>query len=161
MADIYATQADLEIAVGGAKRLLQLADFGRTEDINNAAVQSVIQGWLADGARMVRQRALVKHDAETLANLDADSAVQVRDWNASMSARTAYERGSGGLAMPEQLGARAARADRELAELARGEIRLARVSGGTATAINQIVGVIDFDASSQGVSIAGFRRGFR
>jgi hypothetical protein len=157
----YCDQGDLEIAVGGAARLLQLADYGSTGDINNADVQATIAGWLEDEAATVRSKAEIKHDPETLANMDEASLRKLKDANATLSARTAYEKGAGGLAMPTQLEARAARVDKYLDELATGRARLGRVSGGTAAAINQPAKIVDYDSSKTGISIDAFKLGFR
>ena len=158
----FCTQGDLEIAVGGAARLLQLADFNRTGNISDAAVQAVIQGWLDEGASRILQTASVKHDPETLANLDAPSLVQCRRWNKVFSGRLAYRDGAGGLAMPEQLADGAREADEDLVKLADGRQRLARVAGGIAAGINQPVGLVDHDPHGRHVSVRGFKRsGFR
>lgn len=157
----FASQADLEVAVGGANYLLELADFNGTGNIADAGVQSVIAGWLLDGAAEVRSHAEVKHDPETLANLDAGSLRRLIDANAVLSARVAHEKGSGGREMPAALRDRADRVDRFLVDLAEGRQRLGRVSGGKAAAINQPVGIVDFDPCQTGVSVGAFKLGFR
>lgn len=152
-----ATQADLELAVGGAKELKQLSD----PDDTGAVVASLVLDYLETGAAEVRSAAEVKHDPETLAALDTPSQRRLRDANAALSARTAYVKGGKGLAMPEHVGLAAERADKFLDQLARGERRLGRVSGGLVAAINQPAGVVDHDPNGAGVSVAGFKRGFR
>ena len=157
----YCTQADLEVAVGGAARLLQLADFNQTGNINDAGVQSIISGWLEDEAATIRTKTEVKHDPETLANLDTPSLRKLNDANATLSARTAYEKGAGGFGLPEHLGNRAVRIEKFLDDLAAGSARLGRASGGTVPALNQPVGVVDYDPQGCGVSVTGFKQGFR
>ena len=149
--------ANLEVALGGAAILAQLADPGRSGQIDD----DIVTDYLESGAAEIRSASEVKHDPEVLANLDADSLRRLRDANASLSARIAYEKGGLGLAMPDHVRDRAERAERFLDQLAKGERRLGRVSGGTAAAINQPVGVVSFDPEASGVSIDGFKRGFR
>lgn len=153
----YCTEADLEIAVGGAKILAQLADPSGVGQPSAA----VIQDYLESGAAEIRSAAEIKHDPETLANLDSDSLRRLRDANAALSARVAYTKGGLGLAMPEHVAGAADRADRFGDQLAKGERRLGRVMGGTAAAINQPAKVVDYDSTASKVSIAGFKRGFR
>lgn len=153
----YCSQGDLEIAVGGAKQLRQLAD----PDNTGTALESRINDYLEAGAGEVRSAAEIKHDPETLANLDADSLRRVRDANAALSARHAYTKGGRGLAMPEFVAAAADRADTFLDLLAKGLRRLGRVSGGKVAAINQPSGTVDFDSGGHGVSVSGFKKGFR
>lgn len=152
-----AAQSDLERAVGGARELRQLADPNSTGTADAATVQD----YLDAGAAEVRSATEIKHDPETLANLDTPSQRRLKDANAALSARVAYVRGGRGLAMPEQVAAAADRADQFLDQLARGERRLGRVANGKVAAINQPVGVVDFDRLGGGVSILGFKRGFR
>jgi hypothetical protein len=78
-----------------------------------------------------------------------------------MSARIAYLEGSRGQAIPDRINEQVERVERYVDEIRTGERRLGRVAGGTAAAINQPIGVVDFDPLGSGVSIAGFRRGFR
>ncbi len=153
----FCSKADLELAVGGARELRQLAD----PDNTGTAVESLIDDYIETGAAEVRSAAEIKHEPETLANLDADSLRRCRDANAALSARTAYTKGGRGLAMPEFVSAAADRADDYLDQLAKGLRRLGRVSGGTVAALSQPAKVVDFDTTASGLSIAGFRRGFR
>lgn len=157
----YCTRADLENAVGGAARLRQLADFNRTDNPNDAAVVATISGWLEDEAATIRSKVEVKHDPETLANLDAASRRKLADANATLSARTAHEKGSGGLETPDKLERRAERIEKWLDDLAEGRARLGRAAGGVVAAINQPVGVVAPDPLGVKVSVTGFRRGFR
>jgi hypothetical protein len=157
----FCTRSDLEIAVGGAKYLLQLADRNKTGNPNDANVVSTINGWLDEGASRILQKASIKHEPEVLANLDAASLVQCRRWNKALAGRLAYRDGAAGLAMPEQLADGAREADEDLVQLAEGKIRLARVAGGKAAALGQPVGVVDYDPLAKGLSIAGLKLGFR
>ena len=157
----YCTQADLEVAVGGAENLLQLADFNRSGDITDPGVVAVLSGWMEDEAATIRSKAEVKHSAETLANLDTPSLRKLNDANATLAARTAFEKGAVGQAMPDHLAQRAARIDKYLDDLATGMATLGRASGGGFPALNQPVGVVDYDPQGCGVSITGFKQGFR
>lgn len=153
----FCSKAELELAVGGAVKLRQLAD----PDNTGTAVDAIVDDYLETGAAEVRSAAEIKHDPEVLKSLDADSLRRCRDANAALSARTAYVKGGHGQAMPPFVEAAAERADDFLDMLAKGLRRLGRVSGGKSAAINQPCGVVDPDALGSGVSIAGFRRGFR
>lgn len=158
----FATQADLEVAVGGPKKLLQLADFGGVGSLADSGVQAIIVSWLDLGAARVRAAVEVKHEPEVIAALDAESRTLLRGWNADLSARVAYERGTGGQGMPESVGDRAERAERDLDRVAAGSLRLGRSSGGTAAGINQPAGVIDHDPKGTAMSVRGMRySGFR
>jgi phage gp36-like protein len=157
----YASQADLEIALGGAKKLLQLADYDGTGDLNNANVQANIIDWLEAEAATVRSKTEIKHEPETLASLDSGSLRKLRDVNAALSARAAHEKGAGGMQMPPHIAERAQRAEKFLEDLAAGTARLGRAVNGTAAAVNQPAKVVDFDPRGSGISIAGFKRGFR
>lgn len=153
----FCDQADLEIAVGGAAELVQLADPNRQGFADPARVID----YLETGAAEVRSAAEIKHDPEVLANLDADSLRRCRDANAALSARTAYVKGGKGLAVPVHVAEAADRAEAFLDKLANGQRRLGRAAGQAAAAINQPAGVVDFDSLGGGVSVAGFKRGFR
>lgn len=157
MAEAYCTQADLEIAVGGAAVLRELADPNET----GSASSTIVDDYLESGAAEVRTAVEVKHDPETIANLDDGSLRRLRDANAALSARIAYTKGGQGNAMPQWVEAAAVRAEEFLDKLATGQRRLGRVADGTEAAINQPAGVVDFDEESSGISVSGFRRGFR
>lgn len=157
MAIPYCTQGDLEVALGGARILRELADPNRTGNPDAGTVQD----YLESGAVEVRSAVEIRHDPETIAAMDADSVRRLRDANAALSARIAYEKGGLGMAMPEWVRERADRNDQFLTQLARGERRLGRVSGGQVAAINQPIGLVDFDTDATGISVAGFKKGFR
>jgi hypothetical protein len=152
-----AMPADLERALGGADVLVMLADPART----GAADEEIVWAFLNAGAAEVRERVEVKHDPETLANLDATSAQRLTDANSALSARVAWERGARGQAVPDHVESAAARAETWLTDLATGLRRLGRSKGGTPAALGQPVGVVDFDPLASGISVAGFKRGFR
>lgn len=166
----YAQQADLEIALGGAAVLVQLADFNK----DGVADANVVADYLEGGAAEVRSAAEVKHDPETLANLDTPSLKRLIDANAGLSARIAYEKGGRGMAMPDWVRDRAERQDRFVERLARGEARLGRVAGSAGAVTTQAsdTGVVDQDPNGDGgtyrsgapasrISVAGLMRGFR
>lgn len=169
MADeYYCSQADLELAVGGAALLVQLSDPGKT----GQAQPSIVANYLMGGAAEIRTAVEVKHDPEVIANLDEPSLRRLIDANAALSARIAYEKGGKGMAMPDYVEKAAERADRFLDQLGKGERRLGRVAGSTAAAVSQAtgIGLVDYDktataaldpSKAAGVSIAGFKRGFR
>src|ERR1051326_1409074 len=153
----FCTQADLEIALGGAAILTQLADPDRIGSPDEA----IVEGFIEDGAAEIRSVFEKKHDPEILDNLDNDSLRLLRNINSKLSARLAYERGGMGQAMPDHIKEAASRADSMCAEIGNGTRRLGRASGGKVAAINQNPGVVNFDEGGHGVSIEGFSRGFR
>ena len=65
------TIAELEVFLGGAHVLRTLSDPNRTGQTD----RTIAQSYILSGAGMVRRRAEVKHDPETLASLDAESAL--------------------------------------------------------------------------------------
>jgi phage gp36-like protein len=164
----YCTQADLEIAVGGAQVLKQLADPNRS----GTTQLSIVVDYLEDGAGEIRAATEIKHDPETLANLDPVSLRRLQDSNTALSARIAYEKGGRGMAMPDYVRERAERADKFLDDLAKGLRRLGRVAGGTVAALSQPVGTVDHDPNGDGgedangaptnkITVAGLMQGFR
>jgi hypothetical protein len=158
MAIPYCTQVDLEIAVGGAAVLRQLADPNRTGVVQPA----IVTDYLESGAAELRSAVEVKHDPETIANLDQDSLRRLRDANAAISARIAYSKGGLGQAMPEYVRDAAERAEKFADQLAIGQRRLGRVAGGTGAPINQPATIVDFDPGGHGISVTGFaKNGFR
>jgi hypothetical protein len=154
---VFCTAGDLEIAVGGADVLRQLADPQRNGAPDAARVTDSIER----GAAELRSATEVKHDPETLKALDTDSLRLLRDINAALSAECAYINGGRGHAMPPWVLERSGWARGMLDRLARGERRLGRVDGGTAAPINQPVGIVNFDPGGTGISIDAFKRGFR
>lgn len=151
----YCMQADLEIALGGADVLLQLADPNGLGVLDI----SIVEDYLESGAAEVRSAVEIKHDPETIANLDSDATRRLRDANASLSARIAYEKGSKGMAMPDRVRERADRTDRWLDLLAEGKRRLGRVAGGATAAINQPAQTVNFDPHNHKTSISSFKKG--
>ncbi len=137
--------------------LRQLAD---PSDLGYADA-AIVDDYLEDGAAQVRSAVEIKHDPETIDNLDTPSLKRLIDANAALSARTAYEKGGKGVAMPEWVRERAERTDRFLDDLAKGTRRLGRTAGGTAAALSQPVGVVDHDEDGSGISVTGFKKGFR
>lgn len=170
MADeAYAAQSDLERALGGAAVLVQLADPNKTGNVDSNTVTDLLN----DGAAELRSAVEVKHDPEVIANLDTASRRLLAKTNAALSARIAYERGSKGLAMPDNVARAAERADKFCDQLASGERRLARVAGGKVAAVSQAAddGIVDHDplttakidtvTTPPSISIAQFKLGFR
>ncbi len=153
----FATQSDLELALGGADVLRQLAD----RDQDGVADPEVVEDFLESGAALVRRKLELKHEPETIANLDAGSLRLLRDCNKWLSARVAYLEGVRGQAMPPHVEAQAERMDQVVTEIGTGEARLGRVAGAPAAAMSQPVGMLDYDPLGIKVSITGFRRGFR
>lgn len=153
----FCDQTALEYALGGASVLRELADL----DGDGTADAAVVTDYLDSGAAEVRAAAEIKHEPETLAALDAPSLRRLADVNAALSARAAYLKGGRGNAMPQFVAEAAARADTFLDQLARGERRLGRVSGGTTAAIGQPIELVDPDENAEGFSIAGLKLGFR
>lgn len=151
------TQADLELAVGGARELRQLAD----PDGTGSPVASIVADYIDTATAQVRSAIEVKHDPEALAAMDTPSQRLLKDLASALAARTAYVKGGRGMAMPEYVEAAADRADETLDRIAKGLRRLGRVSGGTAAAINQPAASVDHDELGAGMSVAGFKKGFR
>lgn len=163
MPNSYATQADLEVALGGPAKLRELADLQQTGDLASASAQAAVTDYLETGAARVRAAVEVKHDPETVAVLDAASLRLLVAWNADLSARVAWEKGGAGHVLPKPVEDRADRAERDLDRLAAGTLRLGRVSGGAAAGINQPAsGKVDYDRSGLATSVKGLRdSGFR
>jgi hypothetical protein len=153
----YCSQSDLEIALGSAAVLVELADPNGT----GAADSGIVTDYLESGAALVRSVVEVRYDPETISNLDADSLRLLRDCNKWLSARIAWLEGGRGQDIPKRIGEQAERIERVVDEIRTGERRLGRVAGGTQSAINQPVGIVNFDPLATGISIAGFKRGFR
>lgn len=154
----FCNQADLEIALGGAAELVQLAD----RDQDGVADLSVVTDYLESGAAVVRAAVEVKHEPETIAALDADSLRHLRDLNKWWSAAIAWLEGSKNQAMPERLREQREWVQQELDRIRTGERRLGRVAGGKAAALGQFVGNVDHDPCRTGVSVASLRKfGFR
>lgn len=149
----YASQADLEIALGGAAQLVQLADPSST----GSADPAIVEDYLESPAAQIRSIIEVKYEPETIANLDADSQRLLRDINKWLSARVAWIEGGRGQAIPEHVDRQADKVEGWLTEIKTGERRLGRVAGGRAPALTQPVGVVDHDSRSTGVSIQAFR----
>lgn len=146
MAISYCSQGDLEIAVGGADVLRKLSDPTRL----GQPAANIITDYLETGATRVRAAIEVKHDPETIANLSQNSLRLLKDLNAALSARTAYIKGGQGVAMPEWVDDAAKRADHDLDLIIDGKLRLGRVAGDTAAAINGPVQIVDPDPLNDG-----------
>ena len=153
----FCSQSDLEIAVGGADVLRQLADPSGTGTADSATVTDYLEG----PAGKIRSAIEIKHDPETIATLDAGTLRTLRDCNKWLSAEVAWLEGARGQGMPQHIAARAAQEREWLSLVADGHRRLGRVAGKPGPALNQPAGVIDFDSLGTGVSVAGFKRGFR
>ena len=154
----YCSAADLEVALGGAAVLVQLADPGQT----GTADAGIVQDYLESGAAEIRPFVEVKHEPETIANLDSDSLRRLRDANAALSARIAWEKGGMGQAMPQTVTNRAERTEQFCRDLSMGVQRLGRVAGGTQASLGQNVQVVDSDPYGHGTTVASYRsNGFR
>ena len=150
------TIADLERYLGGAHVLRALCDPNRTGQIDPAIAQSYVEAGVAE----TRERVEVKHAPETIESLDTVSTQRVRDAALACAARIAYERGAQGQAMPPKVAEAAQRADTWLTDLAEGTRRLGRGAGGKVAALNQPAKIVDPDPKGEGISRAGFARGF-
>lgn len=154
MPNSYAAQTDLEVALGGASVLVDLADYDR----DGVADASVVTDYLESGAAEVRTAVEVKHDPETVAALDSASLRRLVDANAALSARIAWEKGGKGMAMPSWVRDRAERTDRFLDALAKGERRLGRVAGGTQAAINQPAKQVEYGLETDDNNVRTIKR---
>ena len=150
------TVAELERFLGGAHVLRSLTDPNRTGQTDPATAQSYLDAGVAE----TRERVEVKHDPETIESLDAPSTQRLRDAALACAARIAYERGAQGQAMPPKVASAAERADAWLMDLAEGKRRLGRSAGGKVAALNQPAKIVDPDPNGQGISRAGFAKGF-
>jgi phage gp36-like protein len=158
MADLtYCTQTDLEIALGGALVLVQLADPNNT----GTADEDVVTDYLESGAAIVRASVNKKFTPESIENLDAASRRLLRDCNKWLSAQIAWLEGGRGEAVPQRVADQAERVREMVDRISTGELTLAVVSGGTQPALSQPIGVMSYDPLGCGISIAGFKRGFR
>jgi hypothetical protein len=138
--------------------LRQLADPNRTGVVQ----PDIVIDYLESGAAELRTAVEVKHDPETIANLDPDSLRRLRDANAAISARIAYTKGGLGQAMPDHVRESAERSEKFADQLAIGQRRLGRVAGGTGAPINQPATVVDYDPGGHAISITAFtKNGFR
>jgi hypothetical protein len=166
----YCDQTALEIALGGARVLTQLADL----DGDGVADAAVVTDYLESGAAELRTAVEVKHDPETIAALDTTSLRRLSDANAALSARVAWEKGGKGAAMPQWTRERADRADKFADDLAHGRRRLGRAAGqpGAVTTQASNTGVVDPDPNGDGgtnrngvaqkrITMAGLLKGFR
>ena len=158
MADLtYCSQADLEIALGGAATLRQLSD----PDNTGTALTAMVTDFLESGAALVRAAISIKYTPESVENLDAASRRLLRDCNKWLSAEIAWLEGGRGQAVPNRVAEQADRTRDVLDRIAKGGLTFARVSGGTEPALAQVAGPLDFDPLGLGISVAGFKRGFR
>ena len=157
MPTAFCTQADLEIAMGGAANLLEVSDPTKTGQIQT----TIVTDYLETGAAEVRSITEVRMDPETLAQMDTDAMRLFIGANAALSARIAYEKGGLGQSMPEFVRENAERQERMLQQFRDGQRRIGRASGSKIPAINQNPGVVDYDKTGSGISITGFRKGFR
>lgn len=149
----FATQADLEIALGGAASLAELS----TPDGQLSADPATVDDYLESAAGQIRSVIEVKYEPETIANLDADSHRILRDINKWLSARIAWLEGGRGQAIPPYIEAQAEKCETWLMEIRTGERRLGRVVGGRSAALAQPIGVVDHDKYGTGVSITAFK----
>ena len=149
----FATTSDLEIALGGASQLVQLADY----DKDGTADSAVVTDFLESQAGEIRSVIEVKYEPEAIAALDAASSRLLRDINKWKSARQAWLEGGRGQAVPARVQQEADRSDQMLMEIRTGERRLGRVAGGGAPALAQPIGVVDHDSDGSRVSIQAFR----
>lgn len=149
----FCNVSDLEIALGGAAQLAQLA----TPEGQIAADPAIVDDYLESGAGQIRSVIEVKYEPEIIANLDADSMRLLRDINKWISARIAWLEGSHGQAIAPYIDQQADKCEEWLQAIRTGDRRLGRVAGGRAPALTQPVGVVDHDRLGTGVSIAAFK----
>lgn len=150
----WPTLPQLERYLGGANVLRTLSDPNKT----GQADATIVQTYLDKAKGEVRSTALVKHATETLDNLDAESAQSLLDMALAVAARTAYERGGQGQAMPPRLVPAVEREERNLEKLALGQIVISRASGKASPKLSQFVGVVDPDPTGTGRTVYGLRK---
>ena len=154
----YCLTSDLEIALGGADVLAQLAD--RNGD--GVADTDVVTDYLESGAASVRAAVEIKYEPEAIALLDSDSLRHLRDLNKWWSASVAWLEGGRGQAMPANVKEQREWVNQELDRIRTGERRLGRVAAGVQPSLGQAVQVVDSDPDGHGTTVASYRSaGFR
>jgi len=154
----WPTEATLTRKLREATTLVSLAGAVTTADTEYTTfVDSCLKG--ARGR--VRGAVEVKHDPEVLDALDAESALWLQRIATVIAAHTAYSDGTGDLAIPQRLLDEFAQAEADLENLATGKRRIGRAANQPGPKVNQAAGVVDHDSYRTGVSVAGFKLGFR
>lgn len=153
----YPTQAELERKVGGAFALVELSGSN-----TGVADSTFVDSCLMAGRAAVRGAVMVKHTADVLDALDAETTADLRRMAVIYAARAAWSDGAGGQAMPpvfETIDLPWAAG--ELEKISTGRRFIGGAGGKAEAALRQPVGVVVLDPLGQGVSIEGFKRGFR
>jgi hypothetical protein len=149
----YCSQSDLEIALGGAYKLVEVADPNGTGSADPATVED----YLESAAGQIRSVVEVQYEPETIASLDADSQRLLRDINKWLSARIACLEGMRGEAIPPHIEQQAEKVEQWLTEIRTRERKLGRVANGRAAVSTHAAGVVDHDPRGTGVSMTAFR----
>lgn len=148
-------QGQLERAVGGADKLLQLADRRRTGNINDPVAQAFICEVMSDANNEVNGYISLAVD---MADPRLQTAPMLLRYEKAIAARIAYRRGTGGLAMPPEIAAEADDAMDELQKIADRKKGLA-LRGGVGSSSQPIQQVPD-DPTRPFFSRRGPRRRF-
>lgn len=146
----YCSQADLERAVGGAAQLRQLLD----KDGDNVADLDLVNMCLNTASGEI---------ASYLINIDLDTVVEpftsaLVAKTADIAAYYAWRYGGYGNPIPELV-----KSDRDEAIAWAKDVgkKYATLGEREKPNLEDVVGVIDFDPLGQGISVKGFKRGFR
>jgi hypothetical protein len=112
------TQAQLERAVGGADRLLQLVDKTRTGSLSSSACQDFIDDVLDEGNGEVNGYIGLAVD---LSDSTLDTAPMLIRYELAIDAYLVWVKSAGGMAVPEHINAEYERVIVELQKIARRE----------------------------------------
>jgi hypothetical protein len=97
---VRVTQAQLERAVGGAKKLLQLVDKDDTGDLSHATCQAFIAEILAEGNGDVNGYI---SPAVDVSDTSLDTAPMLVRYEVAIDAYLAWLKGTGGIGIPEKI----------------------------------------------------------
>ena len=129
------TQAQLERACGGADKLLQLADRQKTGDINSAGAQAFIAEILDDGFAEVNSYIALAVDT---ADVKLQTAPLLIRYELAFDCYLAWQRGAGGLAVPQKVLDEYERAMGELQKIAKREKGIGLALGAQAGASQDV-----------------------
>jgi phage gp36-like protein len=147
----FCQQADVERALGGASQLVQLLD----KDADNVADAELVDAVIDAASSEVASYIQVTIDLDTLA---APYPLALVLKTADIAAFHAWRYGSYGQAIPDQVVQGHDAAVRWAQDVGTKKATLGSVKRQT---LEQPTGVRDFDELGSGISIAGFKKGFR
>lgn len=147
----FCTQADLELAVGGASILVQLLDKNKDNIADASMVFQVLDAASNEMASYIQ----VTVD---LATLSSPYPLSLVTKTADLAAFYAWRYGADGQSIPDNV-----LQGREAAVRWGQDVATKRAALGVVpkAGLDQVVGLRDFDEGGHGISVAGFKRGFR